>query len=81
MALHPPGQAEDSPWTPQVDRPRNEPQMSKQKNSEDNEQLDANESAASLHKQMRNLLTERLFNWQLGARRVKHAQLAFGRLS
>ena len=38
MVLHPPVQAEDPPWTPKVDRTGNE----------DNEPLDANESAASL---------------------------------
>ena len=47
MVLRPPVQAEDLSWAPKVDRPGNEPQMSKQ-DLEDNEQMDANESAASL---------------------------------
>ena len=48
MVLRPPVQAEDLPWAPKVDRPGNEPQMSKAEYLEDNEQMDANESAASL---------------------------------
>ena len=42
----PSSSAEDTPWTSKVDRPGNEPQMSKQKILRTTSKLDADESAA-----------------------------------
>ena len=46
--LHPPVQAEDQPWTSKVDRPGKRAADVQSEDLEDNEQMDANESAASL---------------------------------
>ena len=59
-------QAEDLPWAPKVDRPGNELPMYKQKILEDNEQLDAHESAASLPQAEGKSSDGRMFigNWE-----------------